>query len=401
MTEPETERDAHSPLDTLLGAAPPRVMRHWLSLLLLALAALGALTFFVRFVTGEDSPYYSAPVERGNLIPLVSERGQVHGSGEVTVTAALPGRLTWVSGKSDGAVEKGELLAVIDAGEVASAVAINRSRLVAAQAGLEAAQVSAQDSGSRLSRFESVWKRSGGRAPSLNEIERARADARRADLGVDVARAEVSAAKLELKEQQARQAGSEVHAPISGTLVMRHAQPGQAVTEHQPLFTIAAGLAPLTIEVPLTAQPSAPIKAGTLAKVRLDAMPDTLQSATLTLLRVTPPPQSAPPRAVFTVERPDPGMRPGMAATVEIEFPQRSNVLLVPDAALVFEPAAPQARRRPRIYVLENGDPRRVYVSVGGSDGKRTEVFANDLEPGDQVIIGWRDATSGPRQSGR
>jgi HlyD family secretion protein len=104
---------------------------------------------------------------------------------------------------------------------------------------------------------------------------------------------------------------------------------------------------------------------------------------------------------VFTIERPDPKVRPGMAATVEIEFPQRRNVLLVPNPALQFEPATGQSHRRERIYVLEDGEPRRVYVSTGSSDGKRTEVFANGLEPGDQVIIGWRDATSGADKTGR
>lgn len=396
-----TEQDTHTPLDTLLGAAPRHVLRHWLSLLVLALAALAALVFFVQFVTGEDTPYYSAPVERGDLTPLISERGQVRGSGEVTVTASLPGRMTWISGKTDGAVEQNELLAVIDAAQVANMVEIARSRLTGAEAALEGAQVSAQDAGSRLARFESVWKRSGGRAPSLNEIERARAEARRADLVVSAAQAEVRAAQLQLKGDRARQAGSEVRAPIAGTLVMRHTQLGQTVAEHQPLFTIAAGLAPLTVEVPLAGQSDAPIKAGTLAQVRLDAMPDVPQSATMTLLRITPPPQSAPPRAVFTIERPDPRVRPGMVATVEIEFPERRNVLLVPNPALQFEPVSGQSHRRQRIYVLEDGEPRRVYVNIGSSDGKRTEVFANGLEPGDQVIIGWRDATSGADRTGR
>lgn len=396
-----TEQDTHTPLDTLLGAAPRHVLRHWLSLLVLALAALAALVFFVQFVTGEDTPYYSAPVERGDLTPLISERGQVRGSGEVTVTASLTGRMTWISGKTDGAVEQNELLAVIDAAQVANMVEIARSRLTGAEAALEGAQVSAQDAGSRLARFESVWKRSGGRAPSLNEIERARAEARRADLAVSTAQAEVRAAQLQLKDDRARQAGSEVRAPIAGTLVMRHTQLGQTVAEHQPLFTIAAGLAPLTVEVPLAGQSDAPIKAGTLAQVRLDAMPDVPQSATMTLLRVTPPPQSAPPRAVFTIERPDPRVRPGMVATVEIEFPERRNVLLVPNPALQFEPVSGQSHRRQRIYVLEDGEPRRVYVNIGSSDGKRTEVFANGLEPGDQVIIGWRDATSGADRTGR
>ncbi|CAN5397566.1 efflux RND transporter periplasmic adaptor subunit [soil metagenome] len=390
-----SKADKHSPLDALLDAAPRGVMRHWISLLLLALAALGTVAFFVRFVTGDDSPYYSAPVERGDIVPRVSERGQLCGSGEVTVTAAITGRVTWITSKTDGEVAKGEVLAVLDASQVANAVTLGRSRLVLAQSSLEAAKISAQDAASRLARFENVWKQSGGRAPSLNEIEGARVDTRRAELGVEAAQTEVTAAGLQLKDQQARLANAEVRAPIAGTLVMRQIQAGQNVTENQPLFTIAAGLAPLTIEVPLTARPGALIKAGASAQVRLDALPDVPQSATLTLLGVSPQ------RTVFTIERPDPRVRPGMTATVEIDLLERRNVLLVPDAALVFEPvdrsADQRAARRERIYVLDQGDPRRVYVTVGGSDGKRSEVFANGLEPGDRAIIGWRDARSGSK----
>lgn len=395
-----TDEAPHTPLDALLGAAPRRVMRHWLSLLVLALAAVGAAAFFVRFVTGDDTPYFTAPVEQGDMIPLVSERGQVRGSGEVTVSALIDGRVTWVTGKADGEVTQGEVLAVIDAGPLADAVAIDQSRLAADEAALAAARVSADDSAARLARFESVWKRSGGRAPSLNEIERARADARRDELAVAGAAAQVRATRLQLGAGKARQAGAQVRAPITGLIVTRHVRPGQAVREGQPLFTIAAGIAPLTIEVPLTTQPEGPIRAGTLARVRLDTMPEATQAATLTLLRVSPPPQTAPPRAVFTIEKPEPGVRPGMAATVEIELPERTNVLLVPDAALSFEPGARTGARRERIYVLDEGEPRRVYVAVGGSDGKRTEVFGEGIRPGDQVITGWRDATAGAGRSG-
>lgn len=389
-----TEADTHTPLDALLGATPRPIMRHWLSLLLLALAGLGALVFFVRFVSGDDSPYYSAPVERGDLVPLVSERGIVHGSGEVTVRAMLDGRITWVSGKRDGPVARGEMLARIDSGEIRRRIALDRSNLAGAEAAVEAAQVSAQGAAERLARFETVWKHSGGRAPSLNEMEAARTEARLTALAVDGAESEVRAATLQLDGDKAKAAGAEVHAPFDGTLVLRYVQPGQAVSEHQPLFSIAAGLAPLTITVPLSAASASPIKAGTSARVRLDALPDKVQPAALSDLRFAPPLQSAPPSAVFVLEQPDPLVRPGMAATVEIDLPQRKNVLLVPDAALTFEPGNTDTpgRKRKRIYLLSaDGEPRRVYVTVGGSDGQRSEIFATGIKPGDQVITGWRD----------
>lgn len=394
-----TGTDHHSPLDALLGATPRKVARHWLSLLVLTLAAIGAAVFFVRFVTGDNSPYYSAPVERGDLVPLISERGIVRGSGEVTVRAEIDGRVIWVASQTDGQVRQGDVLARIDTSELQDRIATDTAQLTSAQDMLKSAQVSEQDAATKLARFENVWKQSNGRVPSLNEMEAARADARRAGLATDAAQSAVTASQVQLNADKAKADSAEVRTQIDGIIARRWIVPGQSVEEHQPLFTIAAGLAPLTVEVPLSAGPIGPIRAGTKARIRLDAMPDKVQSATLSLLKVSPPPQSAPPHAVFTLENPDAQVRPGMPATVEIDLPERRNVLLVPDAALAFDPgqANTSGRKRKRIYLLSrDGEPRRVYVTVGGSDGTRTEIFATGIHPGDQVITGWRDPAAGP-----
>lgn len=393
-----TDGESHSPLDALLGATPRPIVRHWLSLLLLAIAGMGAVVFFVRFIAGDDSPYYVAPVARGDLVPLVSERGVVGATGGATVRAMLGGRVIWISGAPDGRVERGEVLARIDAGEVRRTIAMDRANLAAAQAALAGAQAASQEAGGRLARFEGVWRRSAGRVPSLNEMETARAEASRTASEEDAAQAALNSAELALRNDRARGANTEVRAPVAGVLVDRPAQPGQMVQAGQPLFTIAAGGASLTIEVPLSTGPSGPVKAGTPARVRLDAMPDKVQAATLSRLRITPPPQTTPPAGVFTLENPDPQVRPGMAATVEIDLPRRVGALLVPNAALNFAPSpSGMSRKRARIYVLSNGEPKRVYVTLGGSDGQRTEVFGTGIQPGDQVITGWRDADADRR----
>lgn len=399
-----TEDATHSPLDALLGATPRRVARRWLSLLLLAIAGAGALVFLVRFVSGEDAPFYSAAVERGNLVPTLSESGIVHGSEEVTVRARLDGRITWVTGVPEGRVRRGDLLARIDAGEIRRRIAADQSGLEAAQAELDAARVTAANVGARIARFESVWRRSGGRAPSLNEMETARGEAERANLAVTASSARVDAARARLAEAEAREAGAQVRAPLDGVLALRQAQPGAWVTEGQPLFTIAASGTPLTIEVPLSWARSRPVQAGTEARVRFDAVPQHVEQARLTLLRVPPPPQDSPPIAVFALAAPDPRVRPGMRAMVEIELPRRTNVLLVPDAALAFDPtgANTSRRKRARIYLLSaDGKPRRVYVTAGGSDGARTEVFATGIRPGDPVITGWRGSAASVPPQGR
>lgn len=393
MTKPAQEPfEAPSEVDTLLGAAPRHVMRHWLSLLVLSIAALGAVIFFIRFVNGDESPYYTAPVEQRDFVPMISERGQIHGAGEETISSLVAGRILWVSGKSDSEVTKGEVLARVDTGPIKNALDISASRLSAAEATLSSATIAAQTSATQLARFEAVWKRSNGRVPALNELETARTQSRQAELAITAAKAEVEAAKLEQQSNRQLLSAGEIRAPISGIIVTRHVQAQEMVREHQPLFTLAARTSPLTVDVPLTPRPGVKIQAGAIAHVRIDSIPDLPQSAVLTLMRTTPPPQSIPPRAVFTIKDPDPKVRPGMMATVEIELPTRQNVMLVPNSALVFRPTTKITNTRPRIYVLDNGEPKRVYVTIGSSNGKHTEVFAKDLKSGDQAIIGWRDA---------
>jgi len=112
-------------------------------------------------------------------------------------------------------------------------------------------------------------------------------------------------------------------------------------------------------------------------------------------------------------------LRPGMTATAEITTAQRKDALLVPNAALRFVPpvAKAQANRSllsslmPRppsagpkvaseasakdgtqtLWLLRDGQPKAVKVSVKGTNGQLSEVRTTDgdapLHAGDEVII--------------
>jgi HlyD family secretion protein len=106
-----------------------------------------------------------------------------------------------------------------------------------------------------------------------------------------------------------------------------------------------------------------------------------------------------------------------MTATATITTVERSDALLVPNAALRYTPtattAAPPAAggsivsgmlpRMPRtgtrragtdttqvrqVWVLEGGQPRAVAVTPGVSDGRFTEVTSEQLQPGMAVVVG-------------
>lgn len=384
-----SDSSSNSPLDVLLGAAPRRARRHLVSIALLAVAVIAIVLLLVRFVAGTDSPYYVALVQSGDIAPLVSERGIVHGSGEKTVTARAEGMITAVPGPARGPVKAGQVLVVMDAGSTRQSLEIGRAEVAAAQASLEAARVTVRETASRLARFESVWRRSQGRAPSLGELEAARADAARARQEEEAAASRMKAAQLRVSNGAEQLGAAVVRSPIDGYVVVRHVRAGTRAHEGMPLFTLAAGREKMTIAVPLATAQGSPLRPGAKAVVRIDELPDEPQSARLVRLI----PGEGRQQAVFQLEQPLPAVMPGMEATVELPLPERRGVLLVPNAALEFSPDNSSGRERDRIYLLsDDGERRRVYVSTGASDGQRTEIFAENVTPGARVIIGWRNA---------
>jgi HlyD family secretion protein len=137
--------------------------------------------------------------------------------------------------------------------------------------------------------------------------------------------------------------------------------------------------------------------------------------------------------ADLSVANPDGQLRPGMTATADIVTSDRKGVLLVPNAALRFKPAAAAAgggqggiagsltfrprRDRPErtatlgrgatqtVYVKgADGTPQPVQIVTGDSNGTMTEVMSGDLKPGAEVITGQLasddDATPTRRRSG-
>ena len=118
---------------------------------------------------------------------------------------------------------------------------------------------------------------------------------------------------------------------------------------------------------------------------------------------------------VLKVDNSDLSLRPGMTATADITVQRIENALLVPNAALRFTPPAAQKGREssrgmvgmllPRppgmssqpaevevtgkqrtIWVLRDGQPVSVPVTIGASDGTMTEIANGAIQPGDKII---------------
>jgi len=91
----------------------------------------------------------------------------------------------------------------------------------------------------------------------------------------------------------------------------------------------------------------------------------------------------------ITLESPAEGLRDGMSATAEIIIERRDDVLLIPNRAIGGSLA------NPKVSVLIDGRVEEREITLGLSDGISTEVLSG-LEEGEEVVL----FTSGERQDG-
>jgi len=77
----------------------------------------------------------------------------------------------------------------------------------------------------------------------------------------------------------------------------------------------------------------------------------------------------------------DKNVKPGMTAAVTITVKQVNNVLLVPSRAVRL------VNNQLVVYILNNGQPREVNVTLGASSDTMSEVVSSNLKAGDIIIL--------------
>jgi len=377
-------------LDTFLGSGSAPRRRPWATLAVLAAVLVAAFLLLMRFFNGPDLPYYSAPVERADLTPVLAARGSVHGENEVILRAPMDGTIASLQGPAEGPVAAGQVLATLDSDALRSGLAAAQMRVAETTATLASAQAGAEEAGSRMERFDTVWRKSAGRVPSLGEMDHARADLQRAIAALVAARADLATARQEAANRQADLDAASLKAPFAGYLAARHVDQGQPVVAGAPVVTLLPDARRLEASVVLGTAEAMRLPAGAHARVLVAGTDKPVEA---TLLRLEAGRDDAHARALFRLSAPQPGLRVGTPAAAEIDLPLRRQVLVVPDAALGFAPLGAPANRGDAVYVLDDsGQTRRVQVIRANTDGQRSEVLSAALQPGMQVVTGWRHA---------
>ena len=193
------------------------------------------------------------------------------------------------------------------------------------------------------------------------------------------------------------------------------------------MFTVAEDLSKLRLQVNVDEADVGSVKVGQKASFTVSAYPSRRFPATITRVAYgsTTTDNVVTYITYLEVDNADLTLRPGMTASSTITSTERNDILLVPNTALRFTPAAagttaakssggivgsllprmPGSGARKtaggngtakQVWVLRDGAAVAVAIKPGISDGRMTEVSGGDLQAGMLVITDQRTAGSAP-----
>ncbi len=426
---PATQRKPDEALSELLGAPShgSRLARlgRWLAIggILVAMFAAG-YAWFSR--AGTAAPLYrTAAVTRGDLVVNVTATGNLQPTNQVDVGSELSGTIESVRVDVNDTVKRGQVLARLDTTRLEHQVEDARGGLAAAQAQVRLATATVRETQLQFDRLKRMHVASKGTVPAQIDLDTAEAAWQRAVAAKSNAIAAVARARAVLNTGQTNLSKATIRSPIDGVVLSRSIEPGQTVAaslQAPVLFVLAEDLSKMELQVDVDEADVGQVRDGQPAQFNVDAYPGREYPATVR--RVSYGSQVKDGVVSYltelTVNNDDLSLRPGMTATAQITVNQRRNVLLVPAAALRFTPETGEAKqqsgsmltrlvprpphrsapkkvtitgRERQVWILRDGTPVAVKVTLGATDGRMYEVVSGALEPGMDVILD-RNGTS-------
>ena len=356
--------------------------------------------------------YTTEPASIGSLNVTVTATGSVQPTTQVDVSSELSGTLASVDVDFNDPVTVGQVLARLDDTKVRAQLANAEAQLAGSKARLAQAEATATEAEANLTQQQELDRRGVSARRELVSIQ---AEAARAQAAVDIARADLTLAEANLELVRADLEKTVLRSPVQGIVLNRAVEPGQIVASslNTPvLFTLAEDLTRMELRVDVDEADIGRVAVGQKAVFTVDAHPDRSFPAVITQVRQAPEEADdiVTYKAILSVDNPEGLLRPGMTATAIITVSERTDALLVPNAALRYAPPVTETRARggaglisfimprgPRggeagtgtgrsVYVLQGGAPVEVPVTVTDSDGTHSAVTSDTLAEGDAVI---------------
>jgi HlyD family secretion protein len=401
----------------------------------IVIAAIGALALYFIVFRGDGAAttYRTEEARRGDIVVTVTATGNLEPRNQVDIGSELSGTMREVYVDVNDEVKQGQVLAVLDTTRLRAQVLQQESSLASAQARVVQSEATLKEARANYQRLLKVRELSGNKIPSQQDMDVSESAVSRGEGDLAAAKAAVAQARASLEAVRTDLAKTEIKSPINGVVLVRSVEPGSTVAaslQAPILFTLAEDLKKMELHVSVDEADVGSVQVGQKASFNVDAFANRTFSAHITQVHfasnntqkssASSAQASATSTGVVTyetvleVDNSELLLRPGMTATAQIVTTSISDALLIPNAALRFQPEGvdipgmPGANGRPagsplsalmpqqrmrfgpggggrdqggamrrigRAWLLENGKPALVVFRPGATDGRFTQVL--------------------------
>ncbi len=371
-----------------------------------ALVLLLAAVFYLstRETTGRGTPVQVEPVSRRTVSARVKATGQITPEKKVQISAKVVGEVTRLTVREGDRVTEGQVLLQIEPDVYQAVRDQARAALQQAEEQIRSIQVRLEDARRTLRRRQELF---AAGLTSQEQVDAARVAVDTTLVQLQVQRHAVEQARSSLKRAEDDLRRTIIRSPMDGTVIQLDTEKGETVVPGSTnlpgsvLMTIA-DMSRIQAEVEVGEVDIVGVELGQETEVRVDALEGKVLRGRVTEISTSGSKDPAQGVIHFKVkidiDDPDPALRPGMTAKVDIVTAVHEDVRAVPIQAVVKrvldeegkELRGERARGREGtevVYVLEDGTARLVPVTTGISDELWVEIVEGPAEDA-RVITG-------------
>lgn len=319
---------------------------------------------------------------------LLNASGYVTTRLEATVSSKITGKVTEILVEEGMKVEKGQVLARLDASNIETKLLLAQAQLESARLSLAETEPMVKFTGAELQRLTGLIQTS---AVSRSDLAKAEAEASAQVAKLIRQRMDVVAAERQVDDVKQSLDDTIIRAPFAGVVTTKDSQPGEMISPMSSGGFTRTGIcslvdmASLEIEVDVgesfinRVRPAQPVEA------TLDAYPDWKIPGKVIAIIPTADRQKATVKVRVAFDKLDPRILPQMGVKVAFQGDDPVEAAPARGFAIVPREAVQNKDGRDIVWVVAANKVERRAVKVARIDGA-SAVVSTGLNPGESVV---------------
>jgi RND family efflux transporter MFP subunit len=376
-------------IDRSLAPIQTRRRRKWWWLAALVIVVAGAIGWYAlvpRPAVVQVTPIVTTYPSQQFVV--LNSSGYVVAQRKAAISSKASGRLEWLGVAEGSRVKAGDVIARLDARDVAAQLDSASANIKVAQAAIAQAEAENRDAAASLVRTQDLLKQ---KFISESALDQAKARADRAIAGVASAKAALVAAQANARNAQVAVDYTQIRAPFDGIILSKSANVGDMVTpfssaaDSKGAVVTMADMSTLEVEADVSESSLSKIAVGQPCEVTLDALPDVRFRGSVSRIVPTVDRAKATVMTKVRFEAIDPRVLPEMSAKVSFLSQPVSAEQQKPMTAVNPE-ALTQRDGSAAVIVVRDDKAVVVPVTTGSKIGELTAI-SGAVKTGEKAVI--------------